>query len=309
MKRIIVLILLLSTVVMSLHAQKAGKAKSLAQRAHKEYLDERYSYAIAFYNASAKYARPDSLVLHRLAESYYQIKEYDSSYIYYDQLYKLYNKEEKIMHRRAELLANRKKYEESITAFEELSKQFPTNPIYQAKYSGLKNRTQFFADSLDYSLGFLKLNTAQSDFSPQLVGRSLVFVSNRYYKKVIHKQFGWDALPFAHIYKVPDTSTIIILNEAPLADEKKLFNTLKINDDNTAATSNDNNSISAISLSGLYTGDRNDLPKFSEQLDARFNYGPVCFNKAGDKLYFTRNSSRKVNGRFNWKICDGPLPE
>lgn len=43
---------------------------------------------------------------------------------------------------------------------------------------------------------------------------------------------------------------------------------------------------------------------FSEQLDARFNYGPLCFNKAGDKLYFTRNSSKKVNGRFNLEICE-----
>lgn len=307
MKRIAFIILLLCITALNVFAQKTGRARSLALRAHKEYLDERYSYAIAFYNASVKYDKPDSLVIHRLAESYYQIKEYDSSYTYYDQLYKRYGNDEKIMHRRAELLTNRKKYEEAILAFEELAKRFPANPVYQHKYIGLQNRSQFFSDSLDYTLGFLKLNTAQSDFSPQLLGRNFVFISNRYYKKVIHKQFGWDALPFSHIYKVPDTTSIIVLDQIPVANEKKLFNTLKINDDNTAATSNDNNSIAAISLSGLYMGDRNDLPMFSEQLDARFNYGPLCFNKAGDKLYFTRNSSRKVNGRFNLEICEAQL--
>lgn len=304
MKRIALLILLLCISANLLYAQKSAKAKSLAIRGHKEFLDERYSYAIAFYNASIKNTKPDSIILHRLAESYYQIKEYDSSYIYYDQLHQLYRNDEKIMHRRAELLANRKMYDEAVIAFNELSKRFPANKVYSDKYKGLQNRPQFFIDSLDYNLQFLKLNTSQSDFSPQLLGRNFVFVSNRYYKKVIHKQFGWDALPFAHIYKVPDTASIIILDQIPVSEEKKLFNTLKINDDNTAATSNDNNSISAISLSGLYTGDRNELPMFSEKLDARFNYGPLCFNKTGDKLFFTRNSSKKVNGRFNLELCE-----
>jgi len=303
MKRIALIISFFS-ITSVLFAQKLNKAKSLTQRAHKEYLDERYSYAIAFYNAAARYSKPDSMVLHRLAESYYQIKEYDSSYLFYNQLYQMYGSNEKIMHRRAELLANRKKYDDAIVAFGELSKRFPSNPIYGNKYIGLQNRVQFFIDSLDYTLGFLKINSTQSDFSPQLLGRNLVFVSNRYYKKVIHKQFGWDALPFAHIYTVPDTSTIIVLDTIPAYREKKLFNTLKINDDNTAATSNDNNSIAAISLSGMYSGDRNDLPRFSEKLDAKFNYGPLCFNKAGDKLYYTRNSNKKVNGRFNLEICE-----
>lgn len=303
MKRIALIISLLCITAV-LFAQKINKGRSLSQRAHKEYLDERYSYAIAFYNAAARYAAPDSTGLRRLAESYYQIKEYDSAYHSFDQLYQRYPNDEKIMHRRAELLANKKKYEEAIAAFAELAKRFPSNPIYQHKYIGLQNRVQFFMDSLDYSLGFLKINSPQSDFSPQLLGRNLVFVSNRYYKKVIHKQFGWDALPFAHIYKVPDTASIIVLDAISAPEEKKLFNTLKINDDNTAATSNDNNSIAAISLSGMYGGDRNDLPRFSEQLDAKFNYGPVCFNKAGDRLFFTRNSSKKVNSRFNLEICE-----
>lgn len=223
MKRIALIISLICFTALNVYAQKTGKARALVQRAHKEYLDERYSYAIAFYNASLQYNKPDSLVTYRLAESYYQIKEYDSSYTYYDLLYKRYGTDEKIMHRRAELLANRKKYDEAILAFEELSERFPGNAIYQHKYKGLQNRTQFFSDSLDYVLGFLKLNTAQSDFSPQLIGRNFVFVSNRYYKKVIHKQFGWDALPFAHIYKVPDTSSIIILDAIPVANEKKTF--------------------------------------------------------------------------------------
>ncbi|MBL0883490.1 MAG: tetratricopeptide repeat protein, partial [Chitinophagaceae bacterium] len=210
MKRIALIISFFSITV-ALFAQKTNKAKALNQRAHKEYLDERYSYAIAFYNAAARYVSPDSLVLHRLAESYYQIKEYDSAYHSFDQLYQRYPNDEKIMHRRAELLANKKKYEEAIAAFAELAKRFPSNPIYQHKYIGLQNRAQFFIDSLDYSLGFLKINSPQSDFSPQILGRNLVFVSNRYYKKVIHKQFGWDALPFAHIYKVTHPSSIIVL--------------------------------------------------------------------------------------------------
>jgi len=304
MKRIAIIVLFISLGLLTSYAQKTSKAKSLSQRGHKEYLDERYSYAIAFYNASIKYAQPDSLVLHRLAESFYQIKEYDSSYRYYNQLFQLYPADEKITHRRAELLANLKKYEEATGAFAALFKSFPQNQVYKSKYLGLQNRQQFFTDSLDYSLLFLKLNSAQSDFSPQLLGRNFVFVSNRYYKKVIHKQFGWDALPFARIYKVPDTASIITLTEVPVSTERKLFHTLKINDDNTAATSNDNNAIATMSLSGLYTGDRNDLPIFSEQLDARYNYGPLCFSKTGDKLFFTRNSSKKVNGRFNLEICE-----
>lgn len=48
MKRIALLILFLCISVQLLYAQKTAKAKSLALRAHKEYLDERYSYAIAF---------------------------------------------------------------------------------------------------------------------------------------------------------------------------------------------------------------------------------------------------------------------
>jgi len=68
-------------------------------------------------------------------------------------------------------------------------------------------------------------------------------------------------------------------------------------------TSNDNDIIVLTGARSNYNGTIHKLAKFSDELNTKYNYGPLCFNKAGDKVYFTRNSLNPDKGRYNLEIC------
>jgi hypothetical protein len=161
---------------------------------------------------------------------------------------------------------------------------------------------------MDYSVRLLNLNTRQQDFSPQYFQRGMVFVSNRYSKKTSEKEFGWDGLPFANIYWVKDTADLYTTDTVPgYSSRTRNTNGIKANDDYTSQTSNDNDIIVVTGSKSSYNGTIHRLVKFSDELNTKYNYGPLCFNKAGDKVYFTRNNLSPNNGRYNLEICVATL--
>jgi outer membrane protein OmpA-like peptidoglycan-associated protein len=95
----------------------------------------------------------------------------------------------------------------------------------------------------------------------------------------------------------------------PLRKERDQKINIIINDDYTPSTSNDNN----IRLDYRQvnrtkpSGQLGQLPRFSDQFSSLYNYGPLCFNSAGDKLYFTRNSLKSNSNKHHLEICEATL--
>jgi len=287
---------------------KSKRQTPYFKNAEKEYEDQRYMYAVPFYKSSLKSESIyDSLASLHLAESYWRTRNYDSALAYYmrfeDKFGALFSTNLHL----AELSATHKRYDVASTVYKRLLKAVPLRfgDLLSERLKGFSNVKPFLKDSLDYSIHFLHLNTDQQDFSPQYFQHGMVFVSNRYPKPKVTREFGWDALPFANIFWVKDTADLYIRDSVPSRVYNYQYNTtIKANDDYTSRTSNDNDIILANSKRGAYTGEIHRLAKFSDDLSTKYNYGPLCFNKTGTTVYFTRNSKQPHEDRFNLEICE-----
>jgi outer membrane protein OmpA-like peptidoglycan-associated protein/tetratricopeptide (TPR) repeat protein len=292
-------------------AGRSRRAEVYFRNGEKEFNDQRYMYAIPFLKTSLQHpSKNDSLASMHIAESYWYVKNYDSALAYYRSYEKKYGGNHISRQRIAELSANQKNYSEAASIYKKLAAEGLNKPngILAERLKGFTDTKQFYIDSLDYSVRLLKLNTKQQDFSPQYYGGGMVFVSNRYTKKTSEKEFGWDGLPFANIYWVKDTADLYTTDTVPgYSSRVHNVSSIKPTDDYTAQTSNDNDIIVVAGSHAAYNGTVHRLAKFSDELNAKYNYGPLCFNKEGNKVYFTRNNLSPTNGRYNLEICTAAL--
>lgn len=313
MKKSLLYIVVLLTVLQStVAAQSASTRRAVIyfRNAEKEFNDQRYMYAIPFYKTSLKNpGKNDSLAHLHIAESYWYVRNYDSALYYYrafeNKFAPLFSTRQRI----AELLANQKQYKEAEKIYRQLLRELParnTNLLTE-RTKGFADPVSFLRDSLDYTVRLLKLNTTQQDFSPQYYQRGMVFVSNRYSSKTAEKEFGWDGLPFASIYWVKDTTDLYVVDTVGGYSSRTYNASIKANDDYTSLTSNDNDIIVVSGLRTGYNGTIHRLDKFSSELNSKYNYGPLCFNKAGNTVYFTRNNLVSDKGRYNLEICVATL--
>ncbi len=313
MKKIILYILIFLSGFQTLSVAQDGRSRRAEvyfRNGEKEFNDQRYMYAIPFFKTSLKHpSRNDSLASLHIAESYWYIKNYDSALVYYQKYESKYGGLFFTSQRIAELLANQKQYNEAAKIYKKLSKETSsrTGNLLAERFKGFSNTQILLRDSLDYSIHLLNLNTQQQDFSPQFYQRGMVFVSNRYSRPSSEREFGWDGLPFANIYMVRDTADLYITDTVPGHSSRSYNGSIKANDDYTSQTSNDNDIILVSGMHSNYNGTIHKLEKFSNELNTKYNYGPLCFNKAGDKVYFTRNNLKASNGRYNLEICVATL--
>lgn len=313
MKKSLLYIVVFLTVLQSTVVAQSASTRRTAiyfRNAEKEFNDQRYMYAIPFYKTSLKNpGTNDSLTYLHIAESYWYVRNYDSALYYYQTFEKKYMPLFSTRQRIAELLANKKEYKKAENIYRQLLRELPARNtiLLTARTKGFADIKPFLRDSLDFTIRLLKLNTIQQDFSPQYYQRGMVFVSNRYSSKTAEKEFGWDGLPFASIYLVKDTADLYVIDSVGGYSSKTYNTSIKANDDYTSHTSNDNDIIVVSGLRTGYNGTIHRLEKFSNELSSKYNYGPLCFNKAGDKVYFTRNNLIADKGRYNLEICEATL--
>lgn len=291
-------------------SKTSRKAILYFQNAEKEYEEQRYRYAIPFYKASLRTpGKHDSLASLHLAEAYWYVRHYDSA-LYYYRLYEHHYMSQLLTRKRiAELSASKKQYGEAARICQQLLEKSagPERSFFAARKKGFSDPGAFLKDSLDYTVRLLKLNTAQQDFSPQLYGRGIVFASNRYSQTRTEKEFGWDGLPYAAIYRVRDTADLYTTDSIPGYDAERNSQLIRSNDDYTRFTSNDNDVIMLSGARTHFNGTIHRLEKFSDRLNSKYNYGPLCFNRAGDTVYFTRNKLKADKRSYNLEICMATL--
>ncbi len=312
-KLIIYSVLVLFCVQQKVIAQgtRSKKAADYFRIAEKEFKDLRYMYSIPFYRTSLKYpGKNDSAAVLHLAEAYWHTRIYDSAKLYFEKFEARFGTQLSSSRRIAELAASRKDYATAVSAYQKLlnaavSEQ--NNNLLKERLKGFSNPGLFLRDSLDYNVRLLLLNTRQQDFSPQFYHGGMVFVSNRFSKIGAERQFGWDGLPYANIFWVKDTADLLTVDSVFGYTAQQYKVDLKATDDNTAQTSNDNDIILVSSIREGRTGNIRRLEKFSDQLNSNYNYGPLCFNKAQNKVYFTRNALTASSGRYNLEICEATL--
>ncbi|MEI6583073.1 MAG: OmpA family protein [Chitinophagia bacterium] len=299
----------------TLHAQykSSNRAKVFFQLAEREYEDYRYWYAIPFYKVALEQraAMYDSAALLHLAESYWQMKFYDSAQQYFSKYEKAIGPSFFSSQRLAELLALRGKNAQAATIYQGLATRFPDKfiQLVRDRQTGFANSEKFSREVGNYQVRYLSDNSSEQDFSPVFFQKGILFVSNRFAGPDSEKEFGWDGLPYARVYSIPEDYMLRASDTMPARKERDQKINLIINDDYTPTTSNDNNI--RIDYRNVERTRSSNPPKplsrFSDNFSNLFNYGPLCFNQTETKLYFTRNSVKSNNRKHHLEICEASL--
>ena len=301
MKRLLYILLFLTAT--SAIAQ-SKKDKALLRHAKNEYNHFRYSYAIPIFKSYLQKKSNDTIVLNMLSDSYQKLNVYDSAMFYKEKAVALGASKTKQL---AELYANNNDYAKAIDLYAYfLSKEITKTA--EARLYGFKNTAGMLADSLDYRLYNLSINTPFNEFNGVLYKEGLVLESNRIQmplkpKKFIKKlftrtprqhEFAWDGAGFSKLFYYPNIDSIRI--DSAFVNCPWLEKTSKLNyTDYSVITPNDSRKVP--SSSNLYMPYYEDkkLQNFDAFLSNQMNVGAVSFTADGKKAYYTRNQKKSNN--------------
>lgn len=312
MKRLLYILLFLTAT--SAIAQ-SKKDKALLRLAKNEYNHFRYSYAIPVFKSYLQKKSKDTFALNMLVDSYQKLNVYDSALFYKEKAVSLGATKTKQL---AELYANNNDYAKAKDLYAYFLSEEITKTA-EARLYGFKNTAGMLADSLDYRLHNLSINTPFNEFNGVLYKEGLVLESNRIKmplkpKKFIKKlfartpkphEFAWDGAGFSKLYYYPNIDSIRI--DSAFVYRPWLEKTSKLNyTDHSVITPNDSRKVP--SSSNLYMPNYEDkkLQSFDAFLSDQMNVGAVSFTADGEKAYYTRNQ-KKSNNIYQLEIWEAFL--
>jgi outer membrane protein OmpA-like peptidoglycan-associated protein len=312
MKQIIHTYYLLLLMVLMGSGQLVAQSTKYFRLAEKEYAAKQYTLAIPMYKAAVKASGNETVILQRLADCYWQVRNVDSALRYY----KSYEKKSSgVMDpqsqlRYAELLAQNREYISATNILDALQKKGSDNnsKLLQARKEGFIHAERFTNDSLRYHVQYLNINSLQSDYSPRYYGQGIVYISNRITNDHSTREMGSNGNTYSRLYQVKDAS--LLTGKDTIGKWRQPFyKEQKFNDDDTRPTSNDNSIVPIIPVLMSSENSFSGYPAepFARSLNIDFNSGPVCFNKEENVIFFTRNSKNKKEGVYNLEICSAVL--
>lgn len=294
--------LLLVCTVVAL-AQKKDINLTSAKNAYKNL---RYKETIGLLKPVFDKDSANTSALELAANSYRLTKQYPQALAYYEKLTtKETNKPEWVL-RYAEALANNKEYEKSELWYRKYLLMVPSD-----------KRGEYFSDvdfdklgkGFSWDVKYLSINTPASEYSPMIYKNGLVFTSNRYYSKPVKHVFGWNNTPFSDLYYLEDINSISSTEVDTNVTAATALNTKlgKVNDDNTAPTSNDSKVIGIFDRT-VYTAvtaqsGSAEIKGLTGNINTKFHEGTSALMPDGS-IIFTRNNY--LNGKKG-KSKDGTV--
>jgi len=190
---------------------KAQPKEYLLQKANVAYSD------LEFYNAAKiyeRYYRVDNTnysIIYRLADCYWNMKNYDSARIWYNKIPIDSILSNPILTRRfAEVYAISGDYKQAAKIYSNLKN-------FHIREYGFIHRDLFLRDSADWTIRYLNINTQKyREFSPMLLGSSIIWSTNEPNRKNTGDINGWDAKGFIHLNFLPSQNDIRY-NDFPLS--------------------------------------------------------------------------------------------
>jgi len=177
------------------------KQSALLTKADIAYQDAKFAIAADYYETYIQNpVNSQNIVLSKLADCYWQMREYDKAFRIYKLIYPngTQSASDQDRKRIAELYARNGEYKLASEWLKGIAGYQLKAEVYNEKETLNKMKK----DSLNWKLGFLNVNTAYRDFSPFVSNNTLFFSSN---KPLLTKKkaFGWDAKNYARLWKVP----------------------------------------------------------------------------------------------------------
>jgi outer membrane protein OmpA-like peptidoglycan-associated protein len=301
MKRLLYILLFLTAT--SAIAQ-SKKDKALLRLAKNEYNHFRYSYAIPVFKSYLQKKSNDTIALKMLSDCYQKLNAYDSALFYKEKAVLLGATKTKQL---AELYANNNDYAKAKDLYAYFLSEEITKTA-EARLYGFKNTAGMLADSLDYRLHNLSINTPFNEFNGVLYKDGLVLESNRIKmplkpKKFIKRfftrtpkphEFAWDGAGFSKLYYYPNIDSIRI--DSAFVYRPWMEKTSKLNyTDYSVITPNDSRKVPRTSSFYFTNYEDKKLQNFDAFLSDQMNVGAVSFTTDGKKAYYTRNQKKSNN--------------
>jgi len=172
----------------------------LLKKANRAYEKMSFANAIPLYKSYIQKGGKDTTAFVLLGLSYAKLNQYDSAIIYLEKVGHLSLSFQKVL---AELYATKGDYVRAKQVYLQI-KSAQQTLLTDARLYGFDHVTDFLADSLDYQIHSLPLNTSFNEFAAIPFNGGLVFESNRQVglgKKIAkNKVAAWDGKPYTRLY-------------------------------------------------------------------------------------------------------------
>lgn len=277
------------------------KDKALFRLAMNEYNQFRYAYAIPIFKSYLHKSPTDTVALKLISISYQKLNAYDSALVYLEKAVSL--GVSKDIHL-AELYASNNQYDKAKILYATFLSDDITK-LNEARLYGFKNTDKFMADSLDYKLTNLKINTPFNEYNSVLYKDGLIFESNRtkltpkpkkFFKRLFTKtpkpsEFAWDGAGYSKLYyyeNIDSVRDITPFTNKIWVEKSSLTNYT----DYSTQTSNDSKKVPSVYNSYFPLYSEQGVVGFNAFMQDKLNVGAVSFTADGKKAYYTRNQKK-----------------
>ncbi|MFA5245275.1 MAG: OmpA family protein [Pedobacter sp.] len=283
------LIFTIGLIIGTLQPAKSQLAKnnSLLRRATIEYQNLRFTDAIKVLQRVLEKDPHNVSALEMIAGSNRKIKNYDEALYWYGELCKQKNIRPEWALYFAEALANKQKYEESKQWYSKYAVMRPTDRRADAFSKADFKLMQ--ANTGNYKIKFLNINSEDSEYSPIYYKNGLLFISNR--TQNTRFVFQWDRSSYSDIYILDDLKSIQEIEppHTPI-DEIEKENKFIF-----PSETRNNSLIGLLKSSGKKDPRNEDEPYLLKgKVRSTYHEGPAVLLPEGN-LMFTRNSY--ISGR------------
>jgi tetratricopeptide (TPR) repeat protein len=280
-------------ILVFLYCSITGYSQSSAsKRAFKAYNNMFYAEAADLYQGVVDRTGGTADDLIKLADCYSKLHEYIDAELTLEKLFKMSTAQpQPIILKYAQVLAQNERYDESMKYYKKYTLDSRGKNFYEAYWS----LNKFYRDSSNVAVKFLPINSLQSEFSPVIYQKGLVFSSNRKLGTVVKRVNGRNQTPYTDLYYLRDTNVFKRkkVSDNVLAAIKTNTGNKKFDPDYTPETSNDSRTVGNYDPYYIAdTDEENFLPvdPFDQAINSKYHEGPVSFTKNYDTIFFTRNS-------------------
>ncbi len=304
MKKITFKIYFTSLLLVFAFASQGQNKNVNLKAANNAYKNLKYTETIHLLKPVLANSPDNTSALAMMANSYRLTKQYPEALTYYEKLTQNETNKPEWVLRYAEALANNKEYEKSELWYRKYLLMVPSDrrAVYFSEVDLDK-----LGKGFSWDINYMDINTKASEYSPMLYKDGLVFTSNRYQSKPVKHVFAWNNTPFSNLYFVEDLNRISATkvdssNSNAFASSIKVG---KVNDDNTAPTSNDTKIVGvfdpAVYTTVVASGSEGGVKLIPGNFNTKFHEGSSAVLPDGS-IIFTRNN---FQGGSKGKSKDG----
>lgn len=187
-------------VFLAMYCSMSFAQKALVRKGDYYYKMFSYSKAIPYYEKALKKDSMQQDAIFRLANSYRLINEREKAEFWFAKAVKMPKCESIYKYYYAQMLMNNGKYAHARKWMENFVVENPTDGRGQMFMRAIDTYKSFFADSSDYEITRLDINTSDSEFGTAMYNDGIVFSSNRKRTDLIERTHSWTDMPFLTLY-------------------------------------------------------------------------------------------------------------